>query len=122
MVKQGFGRVINMSSILSSIGLPNQTAYASSKGGVGGLTRVLAIEWATSGVTCNALGPTYFETELTRPLYEDPERREFITSRTPMGRWGQPHELAGALIFLASAASAYVTGQTLYVDGGWLAW
>jgi NAD(P)-dependent dehydrogenase (short-subunit alcohol dehydrogenase family) len=122
MVARRYGRVINMSSILASIGLPNQTAYASSKGGIGGLTRVLAIEWAQFGVTCNAIGPTYFETELTRPLYEDPERREFITSRTPMGRWGQPHELAGALIFLASEASGYVTGQTLYVDGGWLAW
>jgi NAD(P)-dependent dehydrogenase (short-subunit alcohol dehydrogenase family) len=122
MVEQRYGRVINMSSILSSIGLPNQTAYASSKGAIGQLTRVLAIEWAPFGVTCNALGPTYIETELTRPLYEDPERREFITSRTPMGRWGQPEELAGAIIFLASEASGYMTGQTLYVDGGWLAW
>ncbi len=122
MVAQGYGRVINMSSILSSIGLPNQTAYASSKGGIGGLTRVLAIEWAPFGVTVNAIGPTYFETELTRPLYEDPERRAFITERTPMGRWGQPNELDGALIFLASDAAGYITGQTLFVDGGWLAW
>ena len=122
MVDQGYGRVINMSSILAAIGLPMQAAYASSKGAIGQLTRVLAIEWAPHGVTCNAIGPTYFETELTRPLYEDPERREFITSRTPMGRWGQPNELDGALIYLASQASAYVTGQTLYVDGGWLAW
>ncbi len=122
MVAQRYGRVINMSSIMAAIGLPNQTAYAASKGGIGGLTRVLAIEWAAHGVTVNAIGPTYFETELTRPLYEDPERREFITSRTPMGRWGQPEELDGAIVFLASDASRYVTGQTLFVDGGWLAW
>jgi NAD(P)-dependent dehydrogenase (short-subunit alcohol dehydrogenase family) len=122
MVAQGYGRVINISSILSSIGLPNQTAYASSKGAIAQLTRVLAIEWAAAGVTVNAIGPTYFETELTRPLYEDPERREFITSRTPLGRWGQPEELAGTLILLASDASAYITGQTFFVDGGWLAW
>jgi len=122
MVAQGYGRVINVSSILSSIGLPSQTAYSASKGGVASLTRVLAIEWASHGVTVNAIGPTYFETELTRPLYEDPERREFITSRTPMGRWGQPSELDGALIFLASAAAGYITSQTIFVDGGWLAW
>ncbi|MHB8576293.1 MAG: SDR family NAD(P)-dependent oxidoreductase [Dehalococcoidia bacterium] len=122
MVKQRYGRVINVSSILASIGLATQTAYASSKGAIGQLTRVLAIEWAPFGVTVNAIGPTYFETELTRPLFEDPERRRFITERTPMGRWGQPNELAGTYILLASDASAYITGQTIYVDGGWLAW
>jgi NAD(P)-dependent dehydrogenase (short-subunit alcohol dehydrogenase family) len=122
MVQQGQGRVINISSILATIGLPTQTAYATSKGGIAQLTRVLAIEWAPFGVTVNAIGPTYFETELTRPLYEDPERREFITARTPMGRWGQPHELAGTLVLLASDASAFITGQTIFVDGGWLAW
>ncbi len=122
MVQQGFGRVINITSILSAIGLPMQTAYASSKGAIAQLTRVLAIEWAPFGVTVNAIGPAYFETELTRPLYEDAERREFIVSRTPMGRWGQPQELAGTLILLASDASSYITGQTIFVDGGWLAW
>lgn len=121
MVRQGSGRVINITSILSTIGLPLQTAYASSKGAVAQLTRVLAIEWAPFGVTVNAIGPAYFETEMTRPLYEDPDRREFIISRTPMGRWGQPSELAGTLILLASDASSFITGQTLFVDGGWLA-
>jgi NAD(P)-dependent dehydrogenase (short-subunit alcohol dehydrogenase family) len=86
------------------------------------MTKVLALEWAASGVQVNALAPTYFETELTRPLFEDPERNRFITERTPAGRWGQPHELAGAVIFLASGASDYVTGHTLVVDGGWTAW
>ena len=121
-VDQGSGKVINISSILGSVALPNQAAYASSKGAIDQLTKVLAIEWALAGVQVNGLAPTYFETDLTRPLYEDPERRAFIEERTPMGRWGQPHELAGAVIFLASDASNFVTGQTILVDGGWTAW
>lgn len=119
---RGSGKVINVSSIMGAVALPNQAAYASSKGGVDQLTKVLALEWAAAGVQVNGIAPTYFETELTRPLYDDPERRAFITERTPAGRWGQPHELAGAVIFLASAASDFVTGQTLLVDGGWTAW
>lgn len=122
LVEQGHGKVINVSSIMGSVALPGQAAYASSKGGVEQLTKVLALEWALHGVQVNALAPTYFETELTRPLFEDPERNSFISGRTPMGRWGQPHELAGAVIFLASRASDYVTGHTLVVDGGWTAW
>ena len=102
--------------------LPNQAAYASSKGAIDQLTKVLAIEWAEANVQVNGLAPTYFETDLTRPLYDDPERKAFIEDRTPMGRWGQPHELAGAVIFLASDASNFVTGQTILVDGGWTAW
>jgi NAD(P)-dependent dehydrogenase (short-subunit alcohol dehydrogenase family) len=122
MVQRGSGKVINVSSIMGQVALPNQSAYASSKGAIEQLTKVLALEWAPSGVQVNAIGPTYFETELTRPLFEDKERNAFITGRTPMGRWGQPHELAGAVIFLASRASDYITGHTLMVDGGWTAW
>ncbi|MGH2608422.1 MAG: SDR family NAD(P)-dependent oxidoreductase [Tepidiformaceae bacterium] len=122
MVERGAGKVINVSSILGQVALPHQAAYASSKGAIEQLTKVLALEWASAGVQVNAIGPTYFETELTRPLFEDPERNAFITGRTPMGRWGQPHELAGAVIFLASRASDYITGHTLMVDGGWTAW
>lgn len=122
MVARGSGKVVNISSIMGRVALPGQTAYASSKGAVEQLTKVLALEWATSGVQVNAIGPTYFETDLTRPLFEDPERKRMITERTPMGRWGQPYELAGAVIFLASRASDYVTGHTLMVDGGWTAW
>ncbi|MCY4391936.1 MAG: glucose 1-dehydrogenase [Chloroflexi bacterium] len=121
-VEQGSGKVINISSILGSVALPNQAAYASSKGAIDQLTKVLAIEWATANVQVNGLAPTYFETDLTRPLYDDPERKAFIEERTPMGRWGQPHELAGAVIFLAGDASNFVTGQTILVDGGWTAW
>lgn len=121
-VEQGSGKVINVSSILGSVALPNQAAYASSKGAIDQLTKVLAIEWAEANVQVNGLAPTYFETDLTRPLYDDPERKAFIEDRTPMGRWGQPHELAGAVIFLAGDASNFVTGQTILVDGGWTAW
>ena len=122
MVRQGSGKVINISSIMGHVALPSQAAYASSKGAIEQLTKVMALEWAAAGVQVNAIAPTYFETELTRPLFDDPERNAFITERTPMGRWGQPHELAGAVLFLASAASSYVTGHTLVVDGGWTAW
>jgi NAD(P)-dependent dehydrogenase (short-subunit alcohol dehydrogenase family) len=122
MVERRYGRVINVTSILAAIGLPNQGGYASSKGAITQLSKVMAIEWAPYNVTVNCLGPTYFETDMTRPLYQDPERKTFIESRTPMGRWGQPDELAGAVIFLASDASGFITGQTLFVDGGWLAW
>ena len=122
LVEQGSGKLINVSSIMGRVALPSQAAYASSKGAVEQLTKVLALEWAPANVQVNALAPTYFETELTRPLFEDPERHDFIVERTPMRRWGQPHELAGAAIFLASRASDYVTGHTLVVDGGWTAW
>jgi NAD(P)-dependent dehydrogenase (short-subunit alcohol dehydrogenase family) len=122
MVERGSGRVINITSIFGAVALASQGPYATSKGGISQLTKVLAIEWAPHNVTVNCIGPTYFETEMTRPLYQDPERRTFIESRTPMGRWGQPDELAGAVIFLASDAAGYITGQTIFIDGGWLAW
>lgn len=122
LVAQGSGKVINISSVMGRVALANQAAYASSKGAIEQLTKVLAIEWAPHNVQVNAIGPTYFETDLTRPLFEDEERHDFIIDRTPMRRWGQPHELAGAAIFLASGASDYVTGHTLMVDGGWTAW
>ncbi len=122
MTARGSGKVIMISSIMGRVALATQGAYASSKGAVEQLTKVLALEWAPLGVQVNAIAPTYFETEMTRPLFENEERKEFITERTPMGRWGQPHELAGAVIFLAGDASSYITGHTLVVDGGWTAW
>ena len=122
MIERGYGKVINMSSILGTVGLPNQVAYASSKGGVDQMTKVMALEWAKLGVRVNAIGPTYFETELVAQLRNDPERFNFINERTPMGRWGQPEELEGIVIFLASPASDFITGQTIYIDGGWTAW
>jgi len=122
MLARGSGKVINMASILGAVGLPTQVAYASSKGGVIQMTKVMALEWAKKGVQVNAIGPTYFETPLVAQLRNDPERYNFIVDRTPMGRWGQPEELAGVVIFLASKASDFVTGQTIFIDGGWTIW
>ena len=122
MIENGYGKVINMSSILGAVGLPNQVAYAASKGGVDQITKVMALEWAKLGVRVNAIGPTYFETELVTQIRDDAKRFDFINERTPMGRWGYLPELEGAVIFLASPASDFITGQTLYVDGGWTAW
>ncbi|MFH1034511.1 MAG: glucose 1-dehydrogenase [Pseudomonadota bacterium] len=122
MLAKGYGKIINMSSILGAVGLPMQAAYASSKGGVDQLTKVMALEWAQQGVRVNAIGPTYFETELVTQLRNDPARFNFINERTPMGRWGYPAELEGIVIFLAAPASDFITGQTIYIDGGWTAW
>lgn len=122
MLERGYGKVINMGSILGTVALPMQAAYASSKGGVDQLTKVMALEWAKEGVTVNAIGPTYFETELVAQLRNDPERFNFINERTPMGRWGYPPELEGIVIFLAAPASDFITGQTIYIDGGWTIW
>jgi len=122
MLERGYGKVINISSILGTVALPNQLAYASSKGGVDQMTKVMALEWAKEGVRVNAIGPTYFETELVAQLRNDPERFNFINERTPMGRWGYPPELAGIVIFLAAPASDFITGQTMYIDGGWTVW
>ena len=119
MLARGYGKVINMSSILGTVALPNQLAYASSKGGVDQMTKVMAIEWAKQGVRVNAIGPTYFETDLVAQIRNDPERFNFINDRTPMGRWGYPHELEGIVIFLAAEASDFITGQTIHIDGGW---
>jgi NAD(P)-dependent dehydrogenase (short-subunit alcohol dehydrogenase family) len=122
MLQRSYGKVINLSSIMGAVGLPNQVAYASSKGGVNQMTKVMALEWAKNGVTVNAVGPTYFATELNTQIQNDPERFNFINERTPMGRWGDPDELEGVIIFLASPASDFITGQIIYIDGGWTAW
>ena len=122
MIARGKGKIINIASIMGTVALDNLVAYASSKGGVVQMTKVMAIEWAKHNIHVNAIGPTYFETPLVAALRDDPERFRFINERTPMGRWGQPEELEGTVIFLASRASDFVTGQTIYVDGGWTIW
>lgn len=122
MLAQESGKVINMASIFGAVGLPTQLAYASSKGGVMQMTKVMALEWAKRGIQVNAIAPTYFETPLVAQLRNDPERYQFIVDRTPAGRWGQPEELAGLVIFLASRGSDFITGQTIFIDGGWTIW
>jgi 2-deoxy-D-gluconate 3-dehydrogenase len=121
MIRQGKGKIINICSLTTSIGIPNIAVYASSKGGVLSLTRTLSTEWASLGINVNAIAPGYFKTEMTRSLTQDPDRNAWILSRTPMRRWGEVNELKGAAVFLASAASDFVTGQMINVDGGWLA-
>ncbi len=121
MVKQGKGKIINIASLSASIGLANVSIYVATKGGVLALTRSMAVEWAKHGINVNAIAPGYFKTELTRRLWEDPDMNQWVFRRTPMGRWGLPRELAGAVVFLASEASDFITGQLINVDGGWLA-
>lgn len=122
MLERGYGKVINMSSIFGKVPLPDQLAYASSKGGVNQMTKVMALEWAKQGVRVNAIGPTYFETDMVAQIRNDPQRFKFINERTPMGRWGHLPELEGIVIFLAAPASDFITGQTIYIDGGWTVW
>ena len=121
MKQQGRGSVINVASIVSAVGLAERGPYTASKAGVVGLTRTLALEWGDSGVRCNALCPGPFLTEMTKATYEDRERSSRVVQMTALGRWGEAHEIRGAALFLASDASTYVTGTTLFVDGGWTA-
>jgi NAD(P)-dependent dehydrogenase (short-subunit alcohol dehydrogenase family) len=121
MAARGWGRVINMGSILAVIAMPGRTPYASSKAGIVGMTKVLALEWAGTGVTVNAICPGVFGTEMNQPLMKDPVKYKEFVAQIPMGRWGEVHELAGAAVYLASDASSYMTGSALFVDGGWTA-
>jgi NAD(P)-dependent dehydrogenase (short-subunit alcohol dehydrogenase family) len=115
------GCVINMVSVGAAVGLPRLAAYCAAKAGVEALTRVLALEWADRGVRVNALGPAFLATEMTAGLRANAALHQELVNRTPLGRLGTADEAVGAAIFLASEAASYVTGQTLYVDGGWLA-
>jgi gluconate 5-dehydrogenase len=121
MLQAGHGSIINICSLTSEMSRPTIAAYAASKGAVKMLTKSLAVEWASRGVRVNGIGPGYIETDLTEPLLNNAEVRSWVDSRIPMKRWGKPEDLAGAAVFLASDASSYITGQIIYVDGGWLA-
>jgi 2-deoxy-D-gluconate 3-dehydrogenase len=121
MAANGGGKIVNIASLLSFQGGIRVPAYAASKSAVAGLTRALANEWAAQGINVNAIAPGYFDTNNTAALRADPVREPAILARIPAGRWGQPQDLAGAAVFLASRASDYVHGIVLPVDGGWLA-
>src|SRR5690606_32070721 len=115
------GKIINVASLLSFQGGINVASYAASKHALVGLTRALANEWAGYGINVNAIAPGYVETPLAAALRQDPERYDAITARIPAGRWASPDDIGGAAVFLASAASDYVHGHVLVVDGGWMA-
>ena len=122
MVERGYGKIINMCSMMSELGRRTVSAYAAAKGGLKMLTRNMATEWARYNIQINGIGPGYFATEQTAPIRKDGHPlHEFIISRTPAGRWGNPEDLGGAAVFLASRASDFVNGQVVYVDGGLLA-
>jgi NAD(P)-dependent dehydrogenase (short-subunit alcohol dehydrogenase family) len=121
MVKRGWGRVVNLGSILGAVALGGRAPYASSKAGVINLTRVLALEWAGTGVTATSICPGPFATEMNLPLLNDPVKYQEFVKKIPMGRWGELDELAGAVVFLASPSSSFITGASLFVDGGWTA-
>lgn len=120
MQKQQNGKIINIASLTSEIAFPNMPVYAASKGGVSQLTKAMAVEYAKDGIQTNAIGPGYFKTEMTKVLFEDKEKVKWMESRIPLKRVGEVEDLQGSAIFLASKASDYITGQTIYVDGGWL--
>ena len=118
MIAHEYGRIINIGSVTSVFGFAGLAPYCASRGGIRQLTMSLADDWGRHGITVNCLAPGWFKTEQNKVLYEDPEWVEYLTDRIPMKRPGLPHDLDGAVVFLASEASRYITGQTLLVDGG----
>jgi 2-deoxy-D-gluconate 3-dehydrogenase len=121
MIAQGGGKIINVASMLSFQGGIRVPSYTASKSGLAGITRLLACEWAGKGVNVNAIAPGYMSTDNTEALRADAKRNAEILGRIPAGRWGDPSDLGGAAVFLASGASDYVNGAIIPVDGGWLA-
>jgi 2-deoxy-D-gluconate 3-dehydrogenase len=121
MIERGAGKIIMVASLLSFSGGMNVAAYTASKHATAGVTKALANEWAKHNVQVNAIAPGYFVTDNTQSLRDDSTRFADISARIPAGRWGRPSDLAGAVVFLASAASDYMNGHILVVDGGWMA-
>jgi gluconate 5-dehydrogenase len=121
MIPRKRGKIINIASLASEVARPTIGPYTAAKGGVRQLTKTMCVEWAEHNVQANAIGPGYFRTELNRALWSDEKFNEWVTARTPAARWGEPEELIGVAVFLSSAASDFMNGQTVYVDGGLLA-
>ena len=121
MIQRGSGKIINVASLLAFSGGITVPAYTASKHAVAGLTKAFANEWASQGVQVNAIAPGYFRTDNTQALQDDKVRSAQISARIPAGRWGEPSDIGGAVVFLASRASDYVSGHVLVVDGGWMA-
>ncbi|MDE2002636.1 MAG: SDR family oxidoreductase [Betaproteobacteria bacterium] len=121
MIAKGWGRIINLASMQSLRAFPDSAPYGASKGGVVQLTRAMAEAWSAHGVTCNAIGPGFFPTALTAPVYADAKRVAELAARTMIGRNGELEDLHGLTVFLAAPASDYITGQTIYIDGGFSA-
>ena len=121
MIERRRGKIINTLSLTSELGRPTIVPYATAKGGLKMMTRGLAAELGPHNIQVNGIGPGYFRTAMNRALIEDPDFDAWVRKRTPAGRWGDPHELAGAAVFLASSASDYISGQVIYVDGGFTA-
>jgi len=115
------GRIINIASLMAAASRRTTAAYTASKGGIGQLTKALAVDWAEHGIHVNAIAPGYIATKLTEPLWRDSEFDAWVTKRCPLGRWGTPEDIAWPAVFLASPAADYMTGQVIFVDGGWLA-
>ncbi len=118
MIKRGAGKIINIASVQTALARPGIAPYTATKGAVANLTKGMATDWAQYGLQCNAIAPGYFDTPLNAALVADPEFSAWLEKRTPAGRWGKVEELVGACVFLSSAASSFVNGHTLFVDGG----
>jgi gluconate 5-dehydrogenase len=114
-------KIVNIASLMTAAARPDVSAYTASKGGVGQLTKALAVEWAQHGINVNAIAPGYIDTDLNTPLIQNPEFDAWVKRRCPLGRWGTPNDIAWPVVFLCSKAADFITGQVIYADGGWLA-
>ncbi|MFC5448464.1 SDR family NAD(P)-dependent oxidoreductase [Paenibacillus aestuarii] len=119
MIKQKFGRIINIASMLGTVALPERSAYCSSKGGLIQLTKVMALEWAEHNITANAICPGPFATDMNQAVINNPDANQFFLNHLPVKRWGQPEELTGLMVYLASDLSSFMTGSAIVIDGGW---